>query len=65
VVCHPIRENTVNGTAEMETLVSLGADGMFTNFPDRLDAVLHTEAADAMVAARQSVEGYGACRAGR
>jgi glycerophosphoryl diester phosphodiesterase len=56
---HPYR---VNETAEMEELISLGVDGMFTNFPDRLDEVLGAEAADAMVAAQQSAEAYRACR---
>jgi hypothetical protein len=39
-------------------------DGMFTNFPDRLDAVLGSKAAHAMVAARQSADAYRTCRAG-
>jgi glycerophosphoryl diester phosphodiesterase len=59
--CLAVHPYTVNETAEMETLISLGVDGMFTNFPDRLDAVLGNEAADALVAAQQSAEAYRAC----
>ncbi len=63
--CLAVHPYTVNETAEMEDLISLGVDGMFTNFPDRLDAVLGAEAADdAMVAAQQSAEAYRACLAG-
>ena len=32
---------TVNETSEMEGLVAMGVDGIFTDFPDRLEAVLH------------------------
>jgi glycerophosphoryl diester phosphodiesterase len=46
----------------MKNLISLGVDGMFTNFPNRLDKVLGSKAADAMVAAQQSAEAYRACR---
>jgi glycerophosphoryl diester phosphodiesterase len=53
---------TVNEKPEMKALISLGVDGMFTNFPNRLDSVLGTEAADAMVAAQQSAEAYRTCR---
>ena len=38
--CLDIHPYTVNETAEMEDLIALGVDGMFTNFPDRLEAVL-------------------------
>ena len=36
---------TVNETSEMETLIAAGVDGTFTDFPDRLEAVLRGEAA--------------------
>ena len=38
--CLAIPPYTVNESAEMRALVALGADGMFTNFPDRLQTVL-------------------------
>lgn len=44
--CLDIHPYTVNEPAEMEDLIGLGVDGMFTNFPDRLDAVLGAEAVD-------------------
>jgi glycerophosphoryl diester phosphodiesterase len=62
--CLAVHPYTVNETAEMEDLISLGVDGMFTNFPDRLDTVLGSEAAEAMVAAQQAAEAYATCRAG-
>ena len=62
--CLAVHPYTVNETTEMENLISLGVDGMFTNFPDRLDDVLGAEAAEAMVAAQQSAEAYRTCRAG-
>jgi glycerophosphoryl diester phosphodiesterase len=38
--CLAVHPYTVNETAEMQALVAAGVDGMFTNFPDRLAAVL-------------------------
>jgi len=60
--CLDIHPYTVNDKQEMRDLISLGVDGMFTNFPNRLDKVLGSKAADAMVAAQQSAEAYRACR---
>ncbi len=45
--CLDVHPYTVNETPEMEKLISIGVDGMFTNFPDRLEAVLGKEAAGA------------------
>jgi glycerophosphoryl diester phosphodiesterase len=39
LVVHPY---TVNDTADMTSLLALGVDGMFTNFPDRLDSTART-----------------------
>ena len=36
LVVHPY---TVNDTTEMRRLITLGVDGMFTNYPDRLIAL--------------------------
>ena len=38
--CLDVHPYTVNEPAEMADLIALGVDGMFTNFPDRLEAVL-------------------------
>ena len=62
--CLAVHPYTVNETADMRALISLGVDGMFTNFPNRLDKVLGSEAADDMVAAQQSAEAYRSCLAG-
>jgi glycerophosphoryl diester phosphodiesterase len=35
--CLAVHPYTVNDVAEMRALVALGVDGMFTNFPDRLE----------------------------
>lgn len=42
--CLDIHPYTVNETPEMEKLIALGVDGMFTNFPDRLETVLGKDA---------------------
>lgn len=62
--CLDIHPYTVNETAEMEALISLGVDGMFTNFPDRLDALLGKDAAPGMTGAKQAADASAACRAG-
>jgi glycerophosphoryl diester phosphodiesterase len=62
--CLDIHPYTVNEIPEMETLVSLGVDGMFTNFPDRLDQVLGKEAARGTAAAQKAAQTSADCRAG-
>ena len=62
--CLAVHPYTVNEKPDMKTLISLGVDGMFTNFPNRLDKVLGARAADAMVAAQRSAEAYRTCQAG-
>lgn len=62
--CLDIHPYTVNETAEMEALISLGVDGMFTNFPDRLDALLGKDAAPGMTGAKLAAEASEVCRAG-
>jgi glycerophosphoryl diester phosphodiesterase len=63
-LCLAVHPYTVNETAEMEALISLGVDGMFTNFPDRLEQVLGENAVDGTAAAPQAAEAYAACRVG-
>lgn len=62
--CLAVHPYTVNETPEMRALISLGVDGMFTNFPNRLEAVLGGDAAGGIVAARRSAEAYKDCRGG-
>jgi glycerophosphoryl diester phosphodiesterase len=62
--CLDVHPYTVNETAEMEALISLGVDGMFTNFPDRLEAVLGKEAAGGKSGAKLAAEASRACREG-
>ena len=62
--CLDIHPYTVNETAEMDHLVALGVDGMFTNFPDRLEAVLGKEAAGGKTGAGLAAEASRTCREG-
>ena len=62
--CLAVHPYTVNEKPDMRALISLGVDGMFTNFPNRLEAVLGDEAADSLVAARRSAEAYRTCQTG-
>ena len=62
--CLDIHPYTVNETAEMDQLVALGVDGMFTNFPDRLEAVLGKDAAGGKTGAALAAEASRTCREG-
>lgn len=62
--CLDVHPYTVNETAEMRALIDLGVDGMFTNFPDRLDALLGKDAAPGMTGAKLAADASAACRAG-
>ena len=55
---------TVNGRSEMESLVRLGVDGMFTNFPRRFENVLGEAAARGNTGAALAANASGVCRAG-
>jgi glycerophosphoryl diester phosphodiesterase len=61
--CLDIHPYTVNEKQEMRDLISLGVDGMFTNFPDRLDQVLGKNAASGTTGAGRAADAYAACRA--
>ncbi len=63
-LCLAVHPYTVNTVEEMETLISLGVDGMFTDYPDRLNRVLGDDALSDEVAAQQAAEAYRTCRAG-
>ena len=62
--CLDVHPYTVNEIPEMEALIALGVDGMFTNFPDRLDRVLGKDAARGTTAAQEAAQASAACRAG-
>lgn len=61
--CLDIHPYTLIGKPEMEQLIELGVDGMFTNFPDRLDEVLGKDAVGGKVAAKRAAETSESCRA--
>jgi glycerophosphoryl diester phosphodiesterase len=63
-LCLDVHTYTVNETAEMEALLSLGVDGMFTNFPDRLEELLGKSAAAGRTGGKLAAEANAACRAG-
>jgi glycerophosphoryl diester phosphodiesterase len=62
--CLDVHPYTVNDPGQMANLIALGVDGMFTNFPDRLDTVLGTNAGAANAVASNSAANSRACRAG-
>jgi glycerophosphoryl diester phosphodiesterase len=62
--CLDVHPYTVNETPEMEKLVGLGVDGMFTNFPDRLERVLGEETAKGKTGARLAATASESCREG-
>ena len=62
--CLDVHPYTVNEPAEMRALIDVGVDGMFTNFPDRLDAVLGDAVlGDAARAAGRAADAGARCRA--
>jgi hypothetical protein len=46
----------------MEALIALGVDGMFTNYPDRLEELLGKSAAHGKRGAKLAAEDYAACQ---
>ena len=50
-------------TAELEALIALGVDGMFTNFPDRLEGLLGKSAAHGKSGAKLAADDYATCEA--
>ena len=63
--CLDIHPYTVNASTEMSALVALGVDGMFTNFPDRLNEVLGRDQAAGKQGAREAAVGTRTCLAGQ
>jgi glycerophosphoryl diester phosphodiesterase len=62
--CLDIHPYTVNESAEMRDLIDLGVDGMFTNFPARLDDVLGRDAVGGKHAAKRAADAHADCVAG-
>lgn len=60
-LCLDVHPYTVLQTADMQLLIDAGVDGMFTNFPDRLNALLGRDAAPGPTAAIQSAHAHAAC----
>jgi glycerophosphoryl diester phosphodiesterase len=59
--CLAVHPYTVNRRPEMEALIALGVDGMFTNFPGRLDRALGEDAQGRYRAARRAAAVARAC----
>ena len=62
--CLAIHPYTLVEKPDMQDLIDLGVDGMFTDFPNRLEEVLGEEAADGNRAAIASAEASRACLSG-
>jgi glycerophosphoryl diester phosphodiesterase len=62
-LCLDVHPYTVNEKADMQALIDLGVDGMFTNYPDRLEKVLGKRAAEGKTGATLAAGDYTACRA--
>ena len=62
--CLDIHPYTVNESKEMRALIDVGVDGMFTNFPARLDDVLGKDAVGGKHAAKRAADAHADCVAG-
>ncbi len=60
--CLDVHPYTVNEQPLMRTLITAGVDGMFTNFPDRLDEVLGKRRVSRFRAAIRAEKASAACR---
>lgn len=59
--CLDIHPYTVNDPTAMANLIALGVDGMFTNFPDRLNALLGGSQANGKQGAKDASDDHRAC----
>ena len=62
--CLAVHPYTLLEEPDMREMVDLGVDGMFTDFPNRLEGVLGEDAADGNSAAVESAEASQACLSG-
>ena len=60
--CLCVHPYTADEKQEMRALIDLGVDGMFTNFPDRLEEALGKSATDSKAAAQRAAEASAARR---
>ena len=60
--CLDVHPYTVNQPAAMATLIATGVNGMFTNFPDRLNVVLGENAYKPKRAARRAARARARCK---
>lgn len=63
--CLAVHPYTIDETAEMQRYLALGVDGMFTNFPDRLEALLGARESPGRQGAKRAAAAREACRAAR
>jgi glycerophosphoryl diester phosphodiesterase len=63
--CLDIHPYTVNDPTAMANLVALGVDGMFTNFPDRLNTLLGDTQAQGKQGAKNAADAHRDCLSGR
>ena len=61
--CLAVHPYTLAVEPDMRDLVDLGVDGMFTDFPNRLEEVLGEEAVDGNLAASGAAQASQSCRA--
>ena len=59
--CLAVHPYTLDEKPDMQDLVDLGVDGMFANFPNRLEEVLGEEAVDGNLVAGEAAEGLRTC----
>jgi glycerophosphoryl diester phosphodiesterase len=59
--CMYLHPYTVNNATDMRNLLALGVDGMFTNFPDRLNVELGKRAVAGKHAAKMAADAREAC----
>ena len=63
--CLDLHPYTVNDVTSMQRLLDLGVDGMFTNFPDRLNGLLGADAAPGKQGAKRASDANATCHSGR
>lgn len=61
--CLQVHPYTADGRRDLKKLLALGVDGIFTNFPGRLERILHSRGQSSLDAAAASAREARACRA--
>ncbi len=60
--CLNVHPYTVNANADLQRMLDLGVDGMFTNFPERLEALLGDNAAPGLTGPKLAAADMRRCR---